>query len=88
MAVLNSNGAAEWVVFDSDTPLGARWSGRQCPTGQCGPYYNSTVPLADGEKLSGSRATIESVDINTYGLMTATIDYIAPDGLLRGSWSP
>ena len=85
VAVLNSNGAAEWVVFDSDTPLVRDGQGGSVQQGNVATYYNSTVPLADGEKLSGSRATIESVDINTYGLMTATIDYIAPEWVAEGS---
>ena len=85
VAVLNSNGAAEWVVFDSDTPLVRDGQGGSVQQGNVATYYNSTVTLADGEKLSGSRATIESVDINTYGLMTATIDYIAPEWVAEGS---
>ena len=85
VAVLNSNGAAEWVVFDSDTPLVRDGQGGSVQQGNVATYFNGTVTLADGEKLSGSRATIESVDINTYGLMTATIDYIAPEWVAEGS---
>ena len=72
-------------MFDSDTALVRDGQGGSVQQGNVATYYNSTVPLADGEKLSGSRATIESVDINTYGLMTATIDYIAPEWVAEGS---
>ena len=85
MAVLNSSGAAEWIVFDSNGELK---TGTDTGYGQQG---NLTTALANGYSdttygvdLDGSRANV-TFTVNEYGLMSATVDYTAPEWVPAGA---
>ena len=84
-AVLNTNGSAAWIVFDSRTGLNTT-SGidgsvtGNLPTALANGYTNATYGL----NLDGSRANAELV-INEYGLMSATVNYTAPEWVPTGA---
>ena len=84
-AVLNTNGSAAWIVFDSrtnlDTSSGIHGStAGNLPTALANGYTNATYGL----NLDGSRANAELV-INEYGLMSATVNYTAPEWVPTGA---
>ena len=76
VAVLDSRGAAAWIVFDSETPLG-------------GNNYNDVnrgnveTIYADGYKQHGVNLKGSSADatfsVNDYGMLSISMEYEAPE---------
>ena len=86
VAVLNSNGAAEWVVFDSDTPLVRDGQGGSSQQGSLVTVYNASQPLPDGDRLSGSRVSNVKLTVTPYlGYMNASAEYTAPEWVATSS---
>ena len=86
VAVLNSNGAAEWVVFDSDTPLVRDGQGGSSQQGSLVTVYNASQTLPDGDRLSGSRVSNVKLTVTPYlGYMNASAEYTAPEWVATGS---
>ena len=84
-AVLNTNGSAAWIVFDSrtnlDTSSGIHGStAGNLPTALANGYTDPTYDL----DLEGSRANAE-LSVNEFGLMTATVNYTAPEWVPTGA---